>query len=76
MPVITHPILSVSLKRCVTDAGSSSRSGTLRCAATTAASVPRRATEVSPPWLIAFSAYSEIYGDTFESIIIIHISYY
>lgn len=59
MPVITHPIRLVSLKRCVTDAGSSRRSGTLRCAATTAASTPRSATDVNPPWLMAFNAYSE-----------------
>lgn len=59
IPVITHPTRLVSGNRCVTDMGSSNRSGTLRCAATTAASAPRRATDVRPPWFMALRAYSE-----------------
>lgn len=68
MPVMTAPMWSVSRNRCVTEEGSSSRSGTLRCAATTAASVPRRATDVRPPWFMAFSAYSAIPTTVGESI--------
>ena len=58
MPVMTSPMLGVIAYMLVTDSGSYSLSGTLRCVRTTHESAPRTPTEVRPEVLIALKAYS------------------
>lgn len=57
-PVITQPISFVIRNKCVTVDGSISFSEIFFCVATTATSLPFRATDVRPSWLIDLKAYS------------------
>ena len=62
IPVMTSPSFSVIGYRLVTDSGSCSLSGTLRCVSTMHESVPRTPMEVSPLVLMALKAYSTWYS--------------
>ena len=59
---MTTPMVSVIWYMLVTDSGSCSLSGILRCVSTTTESAPRTPIDANPDVLIALNAYSTWYS--------------